>query len=191
MAIHPTLTPAEYLAFERQQTDAKHEYLHGQITAMSGASREHNLIVGNAFASLHAQLRGRDCEVYSNDMRVHIPATGLYTYPDITALCGEPGFEGDPFDTLLHPLVIIEVLSASTEAYDRGAKFAHYRSIESLQAYVLIAQDRPHIELFERGTDGRWVLSEAKGLESRLGLETLDCVLELSEVYDRVIDESS
>jgi Uma2 family endonuclease len=191
MAIHPTLTPAEYLAFERQQTDAKHEYLHGQITAMSGASREHNLIVGNAFASLHAQLRGRDCEVYSNDMRVHIPATGLYTYPDITALCGGPGFEGDQFDTLLNPLVIIEVLSASTEAYDRGAKFAHYRSIESLQAYVLIAQDRPHIELFERGTDGRWVLSEAKGLESRLGLETLDCVLELSEVYDRVIDESS
>jgi Uma2 family endonuclease len=170
MAIHPTLTPAEYLAFERQQTDAKHEYLHGQITAMRGASREHHLIVGNAFASLHGQLRSRGFEVYSNDMRVHIPATGLYTYSDIVALCGEPVFEGDQFDTLLHPHVIIEVLSSSTEAYDRGAKFAHYRSIESLQAYVLIAEDRPHIELFERGTDGRWVLSEAKGLESRLEL---------------------
>jgi len=191
MAIHPTLTPAEYLAFERQQIDAKHEYLHGQITAMNGASREHNLIVGNAFASLHAQLRGRGCEGYSNDMRVHIPATGLYTYPDIAALCGEPVFEDDQFDTLLNPLVIIEVLSASTEAYDRGAKFAHYRSIESLRAYVLIAQDRPHIELFERGTDGRWVLSEAKGLEGRLELEALGCVLKLSEVYDRIIDESS
>ena len=191
MVIDPTLTPAEYLAFERQQTDAKHEYLNGQITAMSGASREHNLIVGNAFASLHGQLRGRGCEVYSNDMRVHIPATGLYTYPDITALCGEPVFEGDQFDTLLNPHVIIEVLSSSTEAYDRGAKFAHYRSIESLQAYVLIAQDRPHIELFERGTDGRWVLSEAKGLESRLELEALGCVLELSEVYERILDELS
>ena len=191
MAINPTLTPAEYLAFERQQTDAKHEYLNGQITAMSGASREHNLIVGNAFASLHAQLRGRGCEVYSNDMRVHIPATGLYTYPDIVALCGEPVFEGDQFDTLLNPHVIIEVLSSSTEAYDRGAKFAHYRSIESLQAYVLIAQDRPHIELFERGTDGRWVLSEAKGLESRLELEALGCILELSEVYERILDELS
>jgi len=191
MAMNPPLTPAEYLAFERQQTDAKHEYLNGQITAMSGASREHNLIVGNAFASLHGQLRGRGCEVYSNDMRVHIPATGLYTYPDITALCGEPVFEGDQFDTLLNPHVIIEVLFSSTEAYDRGAKFAHYRSIESLQAYVLIAQDRPHIELFERGTDGRWVLSEAKGLESRLELEALGCVLELSEVYERILDELS
>jgi len=191
MAINPTLTPAEYLAFERQQTDAKHEYLNGQITAMSGASREHNLIVGNAFASLHGQLRGRGCEVYSNDMRVHIPATGLYTYPDIVALCGEPVFEGDQFDTLLNPHVIIEVLSSSTEAYDRGTKFAHYRSIESLQAYVLIAQDRPHIELFERGTDGRWVLSEAKGPESHLELEALGCVLELSEVYERILDELS
>jgi Uma2 family endonuclease len=191
MAINPTLTPAEYLAFERQQTDVKHEYLNGQITAMSGASREHNLIVGNAFASLHGQLRGRGCEACSNDMRVHIPATGLYTYPDIVALCGEPVFEGDQFDTLLNPHVIIEVLSSSTEAYDRGAKFAHYRSIESLQAYVLIAQDRPHIELFERGTDGRWVLSEAKGLESRLELEALGCILELSEVYERILDELS
>jgi Uma2 family endonuclease len=100
-------------------------------------------------------------------------------------------FEGDQFDTLLNPHVIIEVLSSSTEAYDRGAKFAHYRSIESLQAYVLIAQDRPHIELFERGTDGRWVLSEAKGLESHLELEALGGVLELSEVYERILDEWS
>lgn len=191
MAINPTLTPAEYLAFERQQTDLRHEYLNGQITAMGGASREHNLIVGNVFASLHTQLRGRGYEVYSNDMRIHIPATGLYTYPDIAALCGEPMFEGDQFDTLLNPSVIIEVLSASTEAYDRGAKFAHYRSVESLQAYVLIAQDRPHIELFERGTDGRWVLSEAKGLTGRLELESLGCVLDLSEVYERIIDASS
>ncbi len=191
MAINPTLTPAEYLAVERQQTDAKHEYLHGQITAMSGASREHNLIVGNAFASLHAQLRGRGCEVYSNDMRVHIPATGLYTYPDIAALCAEPEFEDDQFDTLINPLVIIEVLSSSTEAYGRGDKFVHYRSIDSLQAYMLIAQDRPLIELFEQGTDGRWVLNEAQGLDSRLELEALGCVLELSEVYERVIGDSS
>jgi Uma2 family endonuclease len=188
MAINPTLTPAEYLAFERQQSDTRHEYLDGQITAMGGASREHNLIVGNAFASLHVQLRGRGCEVYSNDMRVHIPATGLYTYPDLAALCEAPVFEGDQFDTLLNPSVIIEVLSASTEAYDRGVKFAHYRSIESLQAYVLIAQDRPHIELFERGAGGRWVLSEAKGLDGRLELASLGCVLELSEVYERIFD---
>ena len=93
-------------------------------------------------------------------MRIHIPATGLNTYPDIAALCREPGFEGNQFDTLLNPSVIIEVLSSSTEAYDRGAKFAHYRSIESLQAYVMFTQDRPHIELFERGVDGHWVHCE-------------------------------
>lgn len=191
MAINLSLTPAEYLALERQQTDDKHEYLHGRITAMSGASRKHNLLVGNAFASLHAQLRGRGCEVYSNDMRVHIPTTGLYTYPDIVALCEEPVFEDDSFDTLLNPGVIIEVLSASTEAYDRGAKFGHYRGIESLQAYVLIAQDRPHIELFERGADGSWVLREAMGLDGRIELEALGCILELSAVYERIINASS
>jgi Uma2 family endonuclease len=187
MAIEPTPTPEAYLAFERQQTDAKHEYLNGRIIAMDGAGREHNLIVGNTFASLHAQLRGRGCEVHSNDMRVHIPATGLYTYPDIAALCGEPVFEDDQFDTLLNPSVILEVLSASTEAYDRGAKFAHYRSIVSLQSYVLIAQDHQHIELFERGTDGRWVLSETTGIEGRLEIEAIGSVLELSEVYERIV----
>lgn len=187
MAIEPTPTPKAYLAFERQQIDAKHEYLNGQVVAMGGASREHNLIVGNTFASLHVQLRGRGCEAYSNDMRVYIPATGLYTYPDIAALCEEPVFEDDQFDTLLNPTVIIEVLSASTEAYDRGAKFAHYRSIVSLQAYVLIAQDHRHIELFERGTDGRWVLSETRGIEGRLEIEAIGCILELSAVYERIV----
>jgi Uma2 family endonuclease len=159
----------------------------GQLIAMGGASREHNLIVGNAFVSLHAQLRGKSCEVYSNDMRVHIPAPGLYTYPDIAALGGEPVFEDDQFDTLLNPSVIMEVLSASTEAYDRGAKFAHYRSIVFLQAYVLIAQGQPHIELFERGTAGRWVFSETRGIEGRLEIEAIGCILELSEGYERTV----
>ena len=137
--------------------------------AMGGASREHNLIVGNTFASLHAQLRGRGCEVYSNDMRVHIPATGLYTYPDIAALCGEPEFEDDQCDTLLNPRIIIAVLSSSTEAYDRGAKFVHYRSITSLQAYVLIAQGLPHIELFAREPTTRLQDSRHNGLHRIVG----------------------
>ena len=127
MAINPTLTPAEFLAFERTQRDAKHEYLNGQITVTGEASEAHNLIVWNVLASLHSQMRGRPCRSYGNDMRVKIPASGLYTYPDIAALCDEPDFEDDTFDTLLNPSVIIEVLSPSTEAYDRGAKFAHYR----------------------------------------------------------------
>ena len=142
----------------------------------------------NVVASLHGQLRGRGCEVYTNDMRVKIPATGLYTYPDIVALCEPPDFEDDEFDTLLNPSVILEVLSPSTEAYDRGAKFAHYRNIVSLQAYVLIAQDQPHIELFERQSEGRWVLSEATQLESHVQLSALGCSLELSTVYERVLN---
>ena len=190
MAINPMLTPSAFLAFERTQHDAKHEYLNGQITAMGGASEAHNLIVWNVLASLHGQMRGRPCRSYGSDMRVKVPASGLYTYPDIAALCGEPEFEDDAFDTLLNPGVIIEVLSPSTEAYNRGAKFAHYRSIESLQTYVLIAQDVPHIELFERQPDGRWLLSEVKGLDASVPLEAVGCDLELEAVYERVIQLS-
>jgi Uma2 family endonuclease len=144
------LTPVEYLAFERAQTDAKHEYLNGEIMMMAGASLEHNRIVSNLVAALHAQMHGRSCDVFSSDMRVHISATGLYTYPDIAALCGVPQLEDDESDTLLNPEVIIEVLSPSIEAYDRGSKFDHYRSLESLQTYVLVAQDRWQIELYQR-----------------------------------------
>ena len=186
MAVHLKLTPADYLAFERAQTDVKHEYLGGEITAMAGVTREHNLIVGNTFASLHARLRGRGCETYSNDMRVKVPATGLYAYPDISALCGDPQFEDEVLDTLLNPSVIIEVLSESTEAYDRGTKFAHYRRIESLQAYVLIAQHTPRLELFVRQESG-WLLTEANGLEAHIRLEALDCELALADVYERVL----
>ncbi len=186
MAIHPRLTPEEYLAFERSQTDAKHDYLDGEIMAMTGASEAHNLITWNVLASLHVQMRGRSCRSYGSDMRVKIPATGLYTYPDISALCGEPEFADDVLDTLLNPSVIIEVLSPSTEAYNRGAKFAHYRRIESLQAYVLISQDTPHIELFERQADGRWLLSEATELTATVALEAIGCELALGIVYERV-----
>ena len=155
MALNPekTWTPAEYLAFEREQHDAKHEYLDGRIIpmaetihGMAGASLAHNRIVSNLVISLGTQMRGRPCDVFSSDMCLHIPATGLYTYPDIAALCDEPRFEDDQLDVLLNPSLIIEVLSPSTEAYDRGAKFDHYRSIASLQTYLLIAQDRAHVE---------------------------------------------
>jgi Uma2 family endonuclease len=184
MAINPKMTPAEYLAFEREQTHAKHEYLNGQVTAMGGASMAHSVIVGNVSASLHGQLRGRGCRVMSSDMRVHIPATGLYTYPDITVVCHVPMLQDDQFDTLLNPSVIIEVLSPSTEAYDRGEKFEHYRSIDSLQTYVLISQSRPHIEVYERQDNGAWMLTEISGLDSRIDIASIACVLDLSDVYE-------
>jgi len=190
MAINPltTMTPAEYLAFERAQPNARHEYLNGEITMISGTSMAHNQIVINVLASLHTQLRRSPCRVFPSDMRVKVPATGLYTYPDIVALCHEPRVEDDVLDTLLNPQVIIEVLSPSTEAYDRGAKFDHYRSITSLQTYVLIAQDTPQIELFERQEQGHWLLSVVKGWEAHVRLEAIDCELALVEVYERVIE---
>lgn len=181
------LTPDEYLAFERTQTDARHEYLNGAVTMVAGASLEHNRIVANLVATMHAQMRGRPCDVFSSDMRVHISATGLYTYPDIAALCGEPRLEGDASDILLNPAVIMEVLSPSTEAYDRSSKFDHYRSIESLQTYVLLAQDRWQIELFQRQERGDWLLSVVKGADARVGLSAIGCELVLADVYERAL----
>ncbi len=190
MAINPELkmTAEAYLAFEREQFDARHEFLDGEIIAMAGTSRQHSRIVTNLVIALGTQLRGRPCDLYSSDMRVKIPATGLYTYPDVVALCHDPQFEDDIFDTLLNPSVIIEVLSPSTEAYDRGTKFAHYRSIEDLQIYILVAQDKPQIEVFRRQANGDWLLSVVERLEARVSLDAIGCDLALAEVYERVIE---
>ncbi|ETW97561.1 MAG: hypothetical protein ETSY1_22160 [Candidatus Entotheonella factor] len=190
MAINPEpkITSEAYLAFERAQRDAKHEFLDGEIIAMAGASRQHVRIVANLVASLITQMRWRPCDTYSSDMRVKIPATGLYTYPDVIALCHEPRFEDDTLDTLLNPSVIIEVLSPSTESYDRGIKFTHYRSIEELQLYILVAQDKPQIEIFRRQVNGDWLLSVVEGLEARVSLDAIGCDLALADVYERVIE---
>jgi Uma2 family endonuclease len=139
------ITEQEYIEFERAST-SKHEYFDGQIYAMTGASRIHNLIAGNTLATLHGQLRRKPCQVLPSDMRVKVMRTGLNTYPDLVVICGEPEFTDDVFDTLVNPLVLIEVLSPSTERYDRGMKFQNYRTIESLQDYILIAQDHYHVE---------------------------------------------
>ena len=138
-APHHRFTPDEYLAFERAARD-KHEYYDGQVYAMSGGTRNHDRIAVSATRELATQLRGRRCDVLTSDMRVKVSATGLYTYPDASALCSEPEFE-DPrnVDVLLNPVLIVEVLSESTEGYNRGGKFAHYHRIATLQEYVLIA----------------------------------------------------
>lgn len=179
------LTPEEYLALERK-AELKSEYIDGEIVAMTGASRKHNLVVVNLTGEIRRQLRGRSCEAYANDMRVRVPSNRLYTYPDVVVVCDEPQFEDQEFDTLLNPTVIIEVLSESIELYDRGKKFSFYRTLESLAEYLLIAQDECRIEQFVRQSDGGWLLSEHRSPEDAVKLDSIQCSLELREVYDKV-----
>lgn len=179
------MTEAEYLEFERN-SDTKHEYLNGEVFAMTGASWEHNRIFGSTYLSLALQLRGKACLVNPSDQRVKVTATGFYAYPDLSVICGEPKFAGNEFDTIVNPMVIIEILSPSTEAYDRGVKFQHYRQIETLQDYLLISQDKPHIEGFARQGDGKWILTEAIGLTSTFALPSIACTLALADVYEHV-----
>jgi len=183
-AVNTRYTPEQYLALERK-ADFKSEYYHGFIYAMSGASREHNLIAGNLFGELREQLKSRPCEPYMNDMRVWASATGMYTYPDVVVVCGEPRFQDGVFDSLLNPTAIVEVLSPSTEAHDRGDKFAHYRRLESLREYVLVAQNRMLVERFTRRGDD-WVMTELSRPEDVLRLDSIGCAVPLREVYDRV-----
>lgn len=179
------LTSEEYLAKERR-AEYKSEYFKGEMFAMSGASREHNLIAGNVNAEAHNQLRDRPCEVYQSDMRVKVSRTGLYTYPDVVIVCGQPQFEDAEVDTLLNPTVLFEVLSETTEDYDRGKKFGHYRTLPSLREYVLVSQDKCHVEQFTRQPDNRWILWETDDLEAVLNLSSVGCKLKLNEVYAKV-----
>ena len=184
VAMQPRYTPEEYLALERK-ADYKSEYVNGQVIAMAGASRSHNLIAGNLYREVSQQLRGRPCEAYISDMRVKVSRTGLYTYPNVVVVYGEIHFEDVHNDTLLNPTVIVEVLSASTEAYDRGEKFAHYRRLESLQEYLLVAQDKVRIEHYVR-QGAQWVLSEASTLDETVQLASIGCDVALRDVYDKV-----
>ena len=181
----PRLTPEEYLEIERK-AEFKSEYYDGEMFAMSGARRAHNLIAVNVSSGLHVQLRRRSCEVYPSDMRVRVSATGLYTYPDVVVVCGKPQFAEYEMDNLVNPTVLVEVLSPSTEAYDRGRKFEHYRKIESLRQYLLVASDRVSVELFTRQSDGQWLLSSAAGLEEELVLESIECRLRVGDIYEKV-----
>jgi Uma2 family endonuclease len=178
------LTPAEYLTFERT-SEIRHDYYRGEIFAMSGASREHNLIAGNLGREIGTQILDRRCEVYQSDMRVQVPATGLYTYPDVVVVCGEPRFEDKHVDTLLNPTAIFQVISDSTEAYDRGLKFGHYRKIPSLREYVIVSQERMSVERFSRRGD-EWVLIEFSEPEQVLELESIGCKFPLSRIYAKV-----
>ncbi len=183
------LTPEEYITLERKAIPnaetVRSEYVKGKIIAMSGASFAHNLITANISAGLHARLRNSECVAIANEMRVSTPSTSSYFYPDIVVVCEEPRFEDDVFDILLNPIILVEVLSPSTEAYDRGEKFSHYRQIESLQEYVLVAQDKICVDIFRR-QENNWILTDFQNLEERLPLVSVQCELPLREIYDRV-----
>ncbi len=178
------MTAAEYLDMERNSPE-KHEFYFGEIYAMAGAKENHNLIVSNLISLIHLQFKGRPCYVYPSDLRVVIDEYSHYVYPDLVLVCGERKFLDKSNDSLLNPSAVIEVLSDSTETYDRGKKFESYRNIISLQEYVLVSSGRKKIELFSKSAEGKWVLSES-GKEGTLDILSLNLHLSASDVYDKI-----
>jgi Uma2 family endonuclease len=189
MAADPRyISPEEYLTREREAS-TKSEYLDGQIVAMAGASENHSLLQTAVNATLYPQVRRRGCHLHGSDMRVKIPARRSYTYPDLTIVCGESQFDEGRRDTLLNPVVIIEILSPSTAMYDRTGKFSRYRQIPTLREYLLIAQDAPSIEHFIRQPDDQWLWSIAEQLTDTITLPSIDCTLALADVYADIVFE--
>jgi Uma2 family endonuclease len=179
-------TPEEYLELE-VKADYKSQYVAGEIFAMAGAQPWHIKVTFNLVGMLYNRFRGRSCDAFFNEMRVRVKAGDLYTYPDVMALCGEPEFEttANPH-SLLNPQVIFEVLSPSTEAFDRGDKFARYRLLESLTDYVLVSSERMQVEHYVRQANGVWLFREYNQPEHRLTLVSVECELPLAEIYERV-----
>lgn len=182
-------TDEEYLAIERK-AEYKSEYLNGEIYAMVGASRSHNIIVTNLVYLLESQLRKKACSVYSNDMRVRTRRRGLYAYPDVVVTCGEEMFADDERDILLNPLVIIEVLSDSTASYDRGEKFWNYRQIPSLCDYLLVAQNEIYVAHNSKRSENEWLNREVKDADARIEINSINCYLDVKEVYAKVVFKS-
>jgi Uma2 family endonuclease len=176
----------DWLAIERAAEDQRSEFVAGEVFAMTGATEQHNLIVANVVAGLHAQLKGKPCRVYPSDLKVRIEADDVGTYPDAMVICGERAFHDDRRDVVTNPTLIVEVLSDSSEAYDRGDKFAHYRKLPSLKAYLLLSQNRMQAELFVRQPDDTWQFTALVGAEDRIPLAAVDAELTLGELYDKV-----
>lgn len=179
------VTPDEYLAAERL-SDYRSEYLDGGVYPMTGGSVNHIQISINLITELGAQLRARPCRVLGVDLKVRLPDSRKFFYPDVVAVCGELQFHDGRRDVILNPDLVVEVLSPSTEAFDRGAKFEAYRTIESLKEYLLVSQEKPLVEQFVRNGDGRWTYTAVGGLEGSLALPSIECSLNLSAVYDKV-----
>lgn len=184
-------TPDEYYVLERA-AEYKSEYFQGEIFAMSGSTTRHAMVGTNLLVELGIQLKGKRCSPINSDQRIKVEATGLRTYPDVSVFCGSKEYDAEDSqrDTATNPTMLFEVLSESTEGYDRGTKAEHYRRIPSLQGYALLSQEKAHIELFERQEDGSWRLTEATGLESSIALPCIDVTLHLADVYAGVeLDE--
>lgn len=182
----PVFTAEQYLALERT-SEIRHEYLDGSVYAMAGESPEHSIICFNLGGILHGQLKDKPCRGFSPNMKVRTDPNGLFAYPDLTVVCGDPIYHDERRDVLVNPTVIFEVLSPSTESYDRGEKFLRYSTqIASLRDYVLVAQDRPHVERYYRKPDGAWVSTDVDGLASTLDLASIDCQLSLTDIYARI-----
>ena len=177
------VTEDEYLESERASLD-KHELIHGEIVAMAGGSPKHNAIALNVGTAFKNRLRGRKCLVFSSDQRINVEATGLYTYADASTTCDRPRFHPKYQDNLLNPKVIVEVLSDSTEAYDRGAKFAHYQRIASLAEYLLVSQDERRVDHFRRLENGQWILTVYEGDAAVIAFPALGCEVPLAELYE-------
>ena len=181
----PRYTPEQYLEMDRK-AEYRSEYVSGEILAMAGASREHNRITINIGTSLLTQLRGGSCEPFTTDLRVKGHTTGAFLFPDVVVGCGPLEFEDASLDILLNPVVLMEVLSPTTESSDRGWKFAHYRQLATLTDYVMLSQYQPLVEHYARNPDNQWVLTELRGLSSILRLPSLGCELLLADIYERV-----
>src|SRR5579862_1541036 len=181
----PQLTPEQYLELDRA-SQFRNEYYNGHMYAMSGGTYAHGKIIANLGRQLGNALDPGPCTVTSSDVRVQVELRGLYCYPDVVVVCGDPQYHDNRLDTILNPTLLVEVLSPSTEAYDRGFKSAQYRTIESLQEYALVSQSEPRVEVFRRQSGGHWLLSEAIGLESICHFESLECAVPLAEIYAKV-----
>lgn len=181
----PFVSPAEYLRLERA-AEYKSEYFAGEMFAMAGASPQHALIAANVIGELGPQLKRNPCAPYSSDLRIEITDTGLYTYPDVSVICGPLEFSAHGDDIVTNPTLLVEVLSDSTEAHDRGTKFAHYRTIPAFREYVLVSQKEALVDVFFRQPDETWRLTPVRGLDSTATLESLGVKLSLAEIYDRV-----
>lgn len=185
-AYRDKLSPEDYLREERSSS-VKREYIRGQVFAFAGASPAHNQIVFNLAGILHTQLRHTSCRGYASDLKVQTPGHEMFAYPDLTVVCGEPQFRDEQKDVLLNPTLIVEVLSESTEARDRGEKFLQYIQIPSLRDYLLVSQSEPRLEHYERQPDGRWLLNVVHGLDGEVHLVSVGCTLRLAEVYEGVL----
>ena len=184
-ATKPRLTPEQYLEIERAAQE-RSEFWNGEMFALSGASVPHGVITGNILAGLHARLRDKPCRVFPPDLKILVAPTGLFAYPDVVVVCGRPEYVDGVRDVVKNPILVVEVLSPSTEAWDRGGKFAHYRQLPTLREILFVAQDEVRVEQYTRQEGAAWLLTGAAALDAVVHVSSLECELPVAEIYAKV-----